>query len=267
MFKTDMGDYPISDSLSGGAPEYAVGGTAVTTGAQHLAEALLGRDLRGFDPQSTWDAAEDYTNVATTGTYSTDSTGSPSPQQQSLDRRKGPYLDVENVGAFNINQLYPNTYGPSGIYGFTDPANAAGPGTLQAPFITDVYTDRTVTITYQTTGGDVSKNVRAGSPVLYFKANPTNKNLKRDTGGNATFTDRTYNYYDNENLLGLGKMGASTPTPHPMYLDNKKFYEAITNYQIPDVEGVAYRADSFILMSAGKNGLFGDADDIYNFGD
>ncbi len=41
------------------------------------------------------------------------------------------------------------------------------------------------------------------------------------------------------------------------------------NQQIYDASGgvirVPYRAESYVLMSAGKDGLFGTADDVYNF--
>ena len=32
------------------------------------------------------------------------------------------------------------------------------------------------------------------------------------------------------------------------------------------MKGLPYNADSYILMSAGRDGLFGTSDDIYNFG-
>ena len=275
MFRTDMGDYPES----GNKPLYN-SVADVTTGAQHLAEALLGRDLRGFDPQSSWDAQVDVSNNKI---YPNAAKGSvPTDVTDGDNRRKGPYLDVENVGVFNVDQLYtvnnvltPNTY----IYGRTDMVTPAN--NQPSPFITDVYTDKTVTLNYRVGGVDSSKNVRAGSPVLYFKANTTAKDLRRTTAPATDFSDRTYNYYDNAQVLELGKMSAwtaagkpavGTANAHPMAdpagtQPYDKFYEAITNHQIPNDEGVAFRSDSYILMSAGKDGLFGTADDIYNFGD
>jgi type II secretory pathway pseudopilin PulG len=274
MFKTDMGDYPISDNK----PLWN-SAAAATTGAQHLAEALLGRDLRGFDPQSTWDAqVDDTTNAAVI--YANNSKSSAQQVTDCDNRRKGPYLDVENVGVFNADQLYcvgtTGTSSPGAIYGQTDTLNPAQ--NRPSPFITDVYADKTVAINYTTAAGNATKNLKAGTPVLYFKANPTNKDLRRQTAPAAGYTDRTYNYYDNEQVLLLGKMtawngatpAAGSPNYHPMS-DNannhERFYEAITNHQIPNLEGVAFHSDTYILMSAGRDGLFGTADDIYNFGD
>jgi type II secretory pathway pseudopilin PulG len=241
MFKNDQGDYPDSSCL----PNADGTGNNVTTGAQRLGEALVGRDLQGFDPETTWDASADSTN---TDIYANTVKGSSATQiKSSLDRRKGPYLTLENVGAFDANALYLTSTNP--VYCKSG-----------APFITDVFADRSVTL--------AGRVVKAGTPVLYFKANPSNKDLEK-ISGTADLTNRTYNFDDNVDVLSLGRMMRQTDV-HPMYSGNPiyaKFYETITNPQISTTpEGVAYNADSFILMSAGKDGLFGTADDIYNFG-
>lgn len=262
MFKNAEGDYPDSSEINQGS---------YITGAQRFAEALVGRDLQGFDPVSNWHPALDTANV--TNAYSTNTGGSPSLKQQSLDRRKGPYLKLENVGAFDIWQLYlPSRV--TTIEGGTNPGGTPPP--LLAPVITDVYTDRSVTLQMTIAGVTTSKTVKAGTPILYYRANPANKDLQLNTNGN-NLTIRTYNYNDNREILALGRMMSPPPSPpaspaQAWDLDAgtnyQSFYRTIQNPQITtNNEGVAYNQDSFILMSAGKDGLFGTADDVYNFGE
>jgi prepilin-type N-terminal cleavage/methylation domain-containing protein len=273
MVKQTEGDYPDSAEI------WPAGGKAIE-GAQRLAEALVGRDLQGFDPVSRWHPALDG-QAPISNAYSTDTTTTPTEKQKSLERRKGPYVNLENIGAFNIDQLYPNTAKNriSNIYGYTDTATPANND--PAPFITDVFTDRAVTLTLTTTTGTITKTVKAGTPILYYKANPTNKDLQKVSGTNVLST-RTYNYYDNQEILAMGRMMTeSTPRVttitdpgfHPLSADPigngtyLKFYDTISNPQVPSNEGVPYKADTFILMSAGKDGLFGTTDDVRNFGD
>lgn len=275
MFRADQGDYPESAVIDGTGQTGSLATGKVIAGSQRLAEALLGRDFQGFDPVSRWHPTLDTTAV--TNAYG----GLPpvaAELTKSLERRRSPYLDIENVGAFNIDQLYcvgsTGQSPPSTIYGTT---NTTQPQNNDpAPLITDVYTDKTITVEYGTAGK--SKYVRVGTPILYYKANTTYKDLQRQTPSLVKVESCTYNYYDNKVILDLGKMSAWNGGPavlgearyYPMANDTgiyEKFYESITNPQAPSLEGVAYRQDSYILMSAGRDGLFGTTDDIYNFGD
>jgi type II secretory pathway pseudopilin PulG len=259
MFRSDNGDYPESMALSTGGNAINAT-TGVITGSQRLAEALLGRDLQGYDTVTKWHPALDDTATPPTNAYG----GLPpvaAELTKSLERRKGPYLDLENVGAFNIDQLYS---GSTTIYGATNTLIPASND--PAPLITDVYTDKTITVKYyDANNNEQGKSVRVGTPILYYKANTERKDLRKFSKTSNNYEDCTYNYYDNDDILNLGKISSSSIV-HPMKTP-KIFYDKITNYQIPNNEGVAYKSDSYILMSAGKNGLFGDADDIYNFGD
>jgi hypothetical protein len=72
--------------------------------------------------------------------------------------------------------------------------------------------------------------------------------------------DNIYNYKDNHTLLALGVPGKSG-VKHPMYEDPKIFYEITRNQKTMK----PYRADTFILLSAGPDGLYGTKDDIANF--
>ena len=88
---------------------------------------------------------------------------------------------------------------------------------------------------------------KTGKPILYFRAN-TNK----------TLLDEVYNFNDNSKMV---KLDGS----HPMLADSDtNFFDKIRN---PNFTTPArpYRAESFILMSAGADGLYGTADDVFNF--
>jgi len=75
-----------------------------------------------------------------------------------------------------------------------------------------------------------------------------------------------YYYPDNQNLLELG-MADGGGMLHALsdgvndYLD---FENMIINEQVTSVSR-PYRADSYILVSAGKDGMYGTPDDMFNF--
>jgi len=238
-----------------------------TTGAQRLAEALMGRDRRGYDPQSSWDAQADSValNAATIYASSTYApAGTPAEVADSLDRRKGPYLP--DVAAFQVRELY----GAVGnVYLGPDVGN---PTVKPAPVLTDEYTVKNVTV-----GG---KAVKAGSPVLYYKANSSTVFPDTSGGGVIAITPADadasrINSLDNEELIALGTVKSGVSVLHhfdPAYTDpgtlkngRQIFYEAITNPQM--TPSWPYNQDSYILISAGFDGIFGTTDDVFNFGE
>lgn len=248
MFNVEQEGYPESSALNV-APN-------ITTGAHRLTEALIGRDFQGFDTLSSWDAKADESDTAIYGTNPTN----PVEVAESLDRRKGPYLELDQLGAFQIGQLYP---GNATVYNGL---------TTSAPVITDVYTITRVTIG--------SKVVKAGTPILYYKANVSSDIF--DTSPTANLADNIYNPEDNDDLVQLGHIKHPTPTDplHKHHFDStytdpasgqtgtQIFYEAITNPRIPLIGGYGrpYQQESFILVSAGFDGRFGTRDDVFNFG-
>jgi len=80
-----------------------------------------------------------------------------------------------------------------------------------------------------------------------------------------------YYYADNWNLLGLGVNAGFShgyyPEEHPIcdgigdFLD---FENMILNPYVTTVHR-PYRADSYILISAGEDGVYGTSDDITNY--
>jgi type II secretory pathway pseudopilin PulG len=233
-FSAEEEGYPDSAAL----PSSTTGGSW-TTGAHRLAEAVVGRDLQGFDPFSSWNAADD----AARPIYGR---GTAPEKKQSLDRRKGPYLQLANVDAFQIGELY----GSAGnVY----------PGLVMdapAPVLTDVYRNKRIMLL----GGVTSE--RAGSPILYYKADVSANDPALPLGG-------IYSYQDNVELLALGNYIDPT-MQHPFVVGDgtipgpQLFYDKITNPQIRPTTR-PYNQDSYLLISAGYDGLYGTADDVFNF--
>jgi hypothetical protein len=229
-FKNDYGDYPPSDRIV--SPfNYC--------GSQKLAEALLGWDLRGFHPKSAWRAdgcyppppADNFVYLNT---------------DQNLNERKGPYLELATTNAFILGSLF---------------IDAASSGGLAADryVICDVFGVKRITLA-------TGKAAIAGTPILYYKANTSSKNID-----NINPANRIYNISDNDALISLRRL-ADRDKPLALRKQHKLedfnwFYEYIRDQKIPATQRPwPYRPDSYILISAGADGEYGTDDDIRNFG-
>jgi hypothetical protein len=75
-----------------------------------------------------------------------------------------------------------------------------------------------------------------------------------------------YNYWDNKELVELGLPPAGASTDH-LLSNGRKFYEITKDARISTTvkSGRPYRPDSYILISAGYDGIYGTDDDIFNF--
>jgi prepilin-type N-terminal cleavage/methylation domain-containing protein len=227
-FRNDYGEYPPSNNIAG---DYG--------GAQMLAEALLGWDLRGFHPDSHWQAngmnAWPYTDTAGIVHQAGDYFFYDPTSDYDMHIREGRYLELGTSTAFTLAGLF-----------------TAVPWPLAADryVICDAFAVREVALPN-------GERVRAGTPILYYAANPASKKLDFDDPAGSI-----YNYMDNEALVGLGRMG----DPMARRL-NSVFYTADGGIVDPRVATPwPYRPDSYILISAGADGLYGTADDITNFG-
>lgn len=233
-FKNDYGDYPPSDWPLPPAPgsDYC--------GAQKLTEALLGWDLLGFHPKSAW-RADGYDGLSPNGawTYDPDKVRDANKDgiPDTLDERKGPYLELGTVNAFKLGGA------PDGLFDNPQPLF------WNTFVICDAFGTKKITLAN-------GKTVSAGAPILYYRANTSGKAIRE-----------IYGVSDNDALVSLGKM--TNGQPH-LLGDTSTAYEFFYNY-IRDPRIAArpwpYRPDSYILISAGADGLYGTGDDIRNFED
>jgi len=275
-FKSDYGSYPPSSGID----RFTDGIRNDYCGAQKLAEALLGLDLLGFHPDSTW--RSDGLNLSRLNrippldprVYPPHNQPTPQQWQQNLNERTGRYLELENANAFRLG-----TSSAGGTDGLFDigavpqaPGVVRGTGTL-APgtfVLCDVFAQKKVT------NQATQKTEKAGTPILYYRAD-TSSNLF--VTGLPDYNQWIYNIGDNQNLVALGKI--KDRTQHSMDLHHANNYPAVYGSGFPNFYnfdhhgGIGdskvsanpwpHRFDSYILISAGPDGEYGTADDIRNF--
>jgi hypothetical protein len=95
-------------------------------------------------------------------------------------------------------------------------------------------------------------------PILYYWANPSG--IAHDVS-NPDNPQNIYNHKDNQALIALGMPGKPGET-HPLS-DPKRFY--LNTQDRKTSKSMPSSGNSFILISAGQDGLYGTADDICNF--
>ena len=240
LFSSEFEGYPDSDYLDEDNKQYP--------GATRLCEAMVGQDLLGFHPASRFMA--DCTTDGTNGIYD-NPPGSPlfPNTTDNLQTRRGPYLQLEKANAYKLEDIY----------------GAAGTGDLEPELF--VLCDEYARVKNKSTGRKI------GMPMLYYKADTAG--IRHDPNSNylpvvGDDKGQIYNYLDNDYLVGLGKPWDPPPAPggvpaHPMYTEPERFYESTKNEKIAITDGRPYRSDSYILISAGFDGLYGTRDDIFNF--
>jgi len=244
LFSTDFDDYPDSDVLSG------AGG--LVCGAQHLAEAMMGIDQKGFDPKSRWYAPSHGNDI-----YASAARGSSAAEIAASDnRRKEIYVEQKDDGCYALADIYSGgsiapVYSPLGF------------GQARAPVLTDIFRRKRVDLTMASGG---TQKVKVGSPVLYFKADTTTRlRSPRDV----------YDYEDNRAIIELGTVldpavkhdfdQSQQVTRNGSTMDGLNwFYKTITDPRV-DAYDKPYNAKTFILISAGPDGVFGTKDDVTNF--
>lgn len=232
-FKNDYGDYPFSESYSRDTlvNDYC--------GAQKLAEALVGRDLLGFHPDSTWSATDP--------TYYPPSP--PGPTDDNLRRRKGPYLELASTNVFRLGMSDPSIN--DGLFANT------GDLAWDRNVLCDVFGVKEKKVTVITPITLETHTFSAGTPILYYKANTSSKRIEPPG-------PYIYDPADNEALIMLGRR--SDGMQHNLSTHSRFIQEIMDPKASTDVRPWPYRPDSYILISAGVDGLYGTDDDITNFG-
>lgn len=233
-FKNDHGDYPPSNWALPPNPgsDYC--------GGQKLAEALLGWDLLGFHPDSAW-RADGLDKLGGTATYdplqTRDLDGDAIPD--TLNERKKSYLELGTASAFKLGDLYR-----------TNPnwTETLAPDTY---VLCDAFTKKKIVL--PATG----KTARVGLPILYYRADASQKLIRG-----------IYKVENNDPLVQL-EANADLNKYHPL-TDPSNGYQFFYDQYIRDLKIEArawpYRPDSYLLISAGADGLYGTPDDIRNFG-
>lgn len=240
LYNTEFDGYPPSDPIDSAGEAYC--------GAMKLCEAMMGQDLMGFHPNSSFRA--DGTN----GQIGANLFDFYTPATESA--RIETYLPLESANAFKVSQIF-------------------GSGSIGPFAINDNYVLCDVYAKTMRTG------IKVGMPILYFRANTSKSSHSYTTLGN-----NIYNYLDNDELVKLGMPWEDKPSnggpSHPMASvgttrykvgstnlpsDPAIFYEHTASEKIQLSSGInrPYKSDSYILLSAGKDGEYGTRDDIYNF--
>ena len=223
------GYYPVASNIprdSDSVPYY---------GTEKLAEALLGYDLLGVhqDVRTNFDKLG---QDASGNSLYADAAGKPI----NLDARKGPYLETDQMNPVESD---------SNVDLFD--LDAGG------HYIGDVY------------GRD---SLKTGMPLLYYKAKPDNRIQNA-----AVTTDKVYDYRDSN----MSFVTNASPDADAAYIQGrgtiwntidgsktaeKNFDDFITNLEIStDTAKIPYRAQSYLLISAGYDGVYGTSDDVCNF--
>jgi prepilin-type N-terminal cleavage/methylation domain-containing protein len=276
-FHGDEGKYPYSNgcmyasNLNAPAPEmkyWQVGISAEKPyqGAHLLVDALVGRDTLGYDPKAPKTDTEAYL------------------RWDPNNDRRAPYIPKDGVDLTSeakppedaVGKI-PNTncgaQPQDGYTGVPAPADPAGPTTMK--LLTRTFRDK------------------FGWPILYYRANP---NAGQNTPIIQTQNVAPYVYHGDGVYDGLDNMEFTsyTGTKHKIKdASVTNFTTVPANYQVErlsnnfaefirSIRASTYgdgttvpttkmvwprpvKADTFILLSAGKDGIYGTLDDVANF--
>lgn len=242
LFNAEWDGYPDSDGIDNTVPN-----GLPYCGAMKLCEAMVGQDLLGFHPESRFrqDGYNGLDPPRDKDLYPARRVPLPPPAvvEESERERKGLYLSRDNANAYRMGDLYSDTT----------------PFPPDLPVLCDVYGNTL----HRATGKSV------GLPVLYYKADTTKQ---AHIFGNP---NNIYNHTDNIDLIDLGlpfQLGFTHPMASggfapigepPMAARPEIFYEITLNEQMSIPK--PYKDNSYILISAGFDGMYGTPDDVFNF--
>ncbi len=231
-------------------------GTTNLQGAHLLLDSLVGRDFLGYDPKAPGAGAP----VATYDRW------------DPMNDRRQPYIPTDGVDVTSVNEPPEDGFG-------VVPNTLGNPQPTIDSVVCRVFRDK------------------FGWPILYYRASPiANQNsLMIQTASNLLYSDGIYDGVDNEIFTSYDGTcmagGPATATQHricdankpqadqspnygPTLEDTNRFAEFIRSFRSssydtnnPDdiVRPRPVKANRFILWSAGKDGIFGNLDDVANF--
>ena len=241
-FNSDIGYYPPSNTLpmnvsydlirASGDPG-ADDLTQRDTGAHRLFEALCGLDTLGYEKNGHYETAETLTNIDDGTPVAFDRFGTIAET-----KRWGPYLELKNSNFGPVSKAYNEGSG----YGTENSNNV---------FLSNI-------------------NKKTARPVLYYRANKQSRVI----AGYDTFG--IYKYDDNR-LLTQDYLGGNNY--HPDFDDDagdledfmRYLWDPTTGFGVDDdakyISAAArpYNKDTYILINAGPDGLYGTNDDITNY--
>ena len=247
-------------------------------GANKLAEAMVGWDLLGYHPNTDFRSDGRFNHPDGLGgmienvlAYHPDPTdpaddydggGNPlyaETSEENIKARWGPFVELENANAFTMADVYDIT---------------------ETPGIGDFNADRYSYVLCDVFAKKRQAGKKTGMPILYYRARTQFTEQDVDDEAAYQIKNDIYYYIDNYNLLALGSpenpgtwhpladAGPGDEGNGPPFSDSKDdwrdFERMILNPQVTAIKR-PYRAGSYILISAGKDGLYGTPDDIFNF--
>jgi type II secretory pathway pseudopilin PulG len=235
-FEMDYKEFPPSSATDADGAEYC--------GAMKLAEAMAGQDGLGFHPDSRFTADDGSGTTELYPPSQGDPASWPAWYVENLRSRKE-YLEPKDVQICTLDDLYASAAG----FTFTD----------EVALLCDLF--RSVT--------NRNTKKKMGMPILYYKADSSK--LVHDVN-NPDNTENIYNYLDNQKFLELG-LPWDTATKPPLCEPGPngepagyKFYEMILDKSALPIQR-PHNKDSYILISAGWDGIYGTRDDVFNFAD
>jgi len=228
LFSGEWDGYPPSIAKDETGDDYC--------GAMKLCEALVGQDLMGFNPLSRFRA--DCTISGADFLYDNPPGQTLYPNTADNLKSRKTYLQ-QTSDAYSMSELYAST----------------APLDPNLYVLCDVYNR----VKHRVTGKGV------GMPILYYKADTLGYTHDPNIGGMLynDNKDHIYNYMDNDELVTLPPP-FNPAVAHPLSTGST-FYDITKDSRISMDEGRPYRPDSYILISAGFDGLYGTDDDIFNF--
>ena len=210
MFNAEFDGYPDSNVLDDLGNNYC--------GAMRLAEAMVGQDLKGFNPSSRFER-KGFPN-----SLDSLSLGMPYPPYNTCGgaidsacynenlRSRKMYLELEHANAYLLSDIYDNTTITAAQCGISP----YGPAAVGFAPETYVLCDSYNRVTNKTTGRKI------GMPILYYRADPAKLQFPpsttppspdmREYAGNYI-----YNFWDNQALIDMGMPWLPSRSPYQQH--------------------------------------------------